>query len=376
MAKAKIKYYSLYKILKKNAIYNVIYGKRSNGKTYAALLYGLKQYFKNGSEIAYIRRWGDDFKGKRGLTLFNAIVENGEIEKLSGGMWTDIFYFGGRWYLCRYQEDDKGHRERIKDEIPFCYGFSLNAMEHDKSSSYPRIRTIIFDEFLTRTMYLNDEFILFMNTISTIARSRTDVKIFMLGNSVNKYCPYFAEMGLKGVKEQKQGTIDLYQYGDSKLTVAVEYVAPREGTGADGNLLFAFDNPKLKMVTHGDWEIDIYPHLPFRYKKKNILFEFFIKFDGELLHCEVLNGGYTDTKEITGVIFTYVHTKTTEIKNPDKDIIFQQDADPRPNYYTRITRPVDNLTQKIAWCFKRDKIFYQSNEVGEILNNYLKWSAN
>ena len=36
----------------------------------------------------------------------------------------------------------------------------------------------------------------FMNVLSTIIRDRENIKIFMLGNTVNKYCPYFDEMGL------------------------------------------------------------------------------------------------------------------------------------------------------------------------------------
>lgn len=98
-------------------------------------------------------------------------------------------------------------------------------MEHDKSTSYPNITTIVFDEFLTRGSYLKDEFILFTNVCSTIIRQRNDVKIFMLGNTVNKYSPYFSEMGLSNIKNQKQGTIDIYRYGDSDLIVAVEYCA-------------------------------------------------------------------------------------------------------------------------------------------------------
>ena len=39
-----IKYYSLTEILKRNAHYNVIFGERSNGKTYAVLLYALKKF--------------------------------------------------------------------------------------------------------------------------------------------------------------------------------------------------------------------------------------------------------------------------------------------------------------------------------------------
>lgn len=373
MEQKKIEYYSLEKILKKKTQYKVIFGKRSNGKTYATLEYGLKKFFQSGVEIAYIRRNREDLVGKNGSTLFNNLVENGLIEKYSKGVWTDVFYYGKRWYLCRYESDDKGHVQRITDDKPFCYGFVLSGMEHDKSTSYPRVKTIIFDEFLSRTNYLPDEFILFMNCLSTIARLRTDVEIFMLGNTVNKYCPYFAEMGLKGVKTMKQGTIDVYQYGESGLKVAVEYTSPRTGATEKGNVLFAFNNPKLQMITHGDWEIDIYPHLPFRYKPSDILFTYFIEFDGEKLQCEIIKGGTDEEGKRVDALITYIHLKTSDFKFPERDVIYSPEISPLRNHYTRITHPVDRRTEKIAVCFKKDKVFYQNNEVGEIVNNYLKW---
>ena len=217
----KSKYYSLNKILSKNAVYNVIFGERSNGKTYSVLKYALEKYVKNGEQLAIVRRWNEDFTGKRGQTMYDALVANNEIFYLTNGEWSSVFYYGSRWYLCRY-EDDK----RVTDETPFAYGFSISAMEHDKSTAYPHITTVCFDEFLTRTTYLPDEFVLFMNVLSTIIRHRTNVKIFMLGNTVNKYCPYFVEMGLTHVKQMKPGDIDVYKYGDSSLSVAVEYTLP------------------------------------------------------------------------------------------------------------------------------------------------------
>lgn len=370
---AKVKYYSLNKILSKNTQYKVIFGKRSNGKTYATLAYGIKQFFATGKEIAYIRRNREDMSGKNSLTLFSNHVENGLIEKYSKGVWTDVYYYGRRWYMCRYDEDEKGNRQRITDEKPFCYGFVLSGMEHDKSTSYPNVRTIIFDEFLSRTGYLPDEFILFMNCLSTIARLRTDVEIFMLGNTVNKYCPYFAEMGLKNVKNMQSGTIDVYQYGESGLKVAVEYTSPTTGATGDGNVLFAFNNPKLQMITHGEWELDIYPHLPYKYKPDDVIYTYFIEFDGEKLQCEIIRGGVDfDGKPVDAVI-TYIHEKTTEFKHKPHDVIFSPEIVPSYNHYTRLTQPVDKRTQKIVECFKRDKVFYQNNEVGEIVNNYLRW---
>ena len=78
--KEKIKYWSIYPILSKDAQYNVIFGERSNGKTYGTLEYCIDQYFKDGSEFAYIRRWDEDLVGKKGESLFNGLIKNGVIE--------------------------------------------------------------------------------------------------------------------------------------------------------------------------------------------------------------------------------------------------------------------------------------------------------
>ena len=61
-------FYSLDKILAQNADYNIIYGERSNGKTTAVLRYGLDDHIKSGyvNQIAIVRRWEEDFKGKNG----------------------------------------------------------------------------------------------------------------------------------------------------------------------------------------------------------------------------------------------------------------------------------------------------------------------
>ena len=270
---ARSKYYSLRKILEKDAQYNIIISGRSNGKTYACHEYALKKFWvSDGKEqCAYVRRWSDDFTGKRGNTLFDGQVASGNVAKITDGEWTNIYYFASKWYLARFEDDKLIHMER-----PFCYGFSISAMEHDKSTSYPDITTIIFDEFISRGAYITDEFVLFMNVCSTIIRDRTNVKIFMLGNTVNKYCPYFNEMGLKHIKDMKEGTIDVYTYGDSILKVAVEYAINK--AGKDSAVYFCFDNPKMQAITGQLWEFDIYPHLPEKYKPKDIIFTFFTCF--------------------------------------------------------------------------------------------------
>ena len=355
-----MKYYSLNKINKKNATYNVIFGERSNGKTYATLKQALENYFDNGSQFAYIRRWSVDVQPKRMNNLFNAIIEDGYLEKLSGGKFTAIFYRTGRFYLCTY--NDKGKPIYNEEDI-IGYAFSLSENEHNKANSYPRVTTIIFDEFLTNKIYLPDEFILFMNTVSTIVRQRTNVKIYMLGNTVNKYCPYFKEMGLTNILSMKQGSIDLYTYGDSKLKVAVEY-ADSKKKFKKNNFYFAFNNPKLKMITGGAWELNIYPHAPVKWLPKNIIFTYFIDFNDNIYQCEIIN---KDTN-----VFTYIHEKTTPIKNPDKDIIYTLDYNPKINYNVNILKPLTDYQQKITWFYTHDRVYYQDNNVGDAINNYLK----
>lgn len=355
-----MKYYTLNKINKKNATYNVIFGERSNGKTYATLKQALENYFDNGSQFAYIRRWSVDVQPKRMNNLFNAIIEDGYLEKLSGGKFTAIFYRTGRFYLCTY--NDKGKPIYNEEDI-IGYAFSLSENEHNKANSYPRVTNIIFDEFLTNKIYLPDEFILFMNTVSTIVRQRTNVKIYMLGNTVNKFCPYFKEMGLTNILSMKQGSIDLYTYGDSKLKVAVEY-ADSKKKFKKNNFYFAFNNPKLKMITGGAWELNIYPHAPVKWLPKNIIFTYFIDFNDNIYQCEIIN---KDTN-----VFTYIHEKTTPIKNPDKDIIYTLDYNPKINYNVNILKPLTDYQQKITWFFTHDRVYYQDNNVGDAINNYLK----
>lgn len=356
-----MKYYNTTRIDKKNATYNVIIGERSNGKTYALLKKGLIEYFKTKSQMAYVRRWKEDITGRRASQLFSGLIENLEVSKLSNNQFSGIHYYAGKWYLCNY--DDKGKAIYADSDI-IAYSFALSDSEHDKSTSFPNIQTIIFDEFLTNRTYLNDEFVLFMNVVSTIVRRREDVKIYMLGNTVNKYAPYFNEMGLTNVTKMEQGSIDIYRYGNSKLTVAVEYCATQETENKQSSKYFAFNNPKLEMITGGAWELNIYPHLPYKYKPKNVLFTYFIEFADSLFQCEMV--------DLDGVYFTYIHRKTTPIKNPESDLIYTLDYNPKLNYNRNIYKPISKLQERIRWFFETSRVFYQSNDIGDAVNNYLK----
>lgn len=364
----KVKFYSLDRILSKGADYNVIFGERSNGKTYATLLYGIKQYLKTGKQMAYIRRWREDLRGKRAESLFANHVANGVIAELTNGEYNEVFYYSGKWFLSFYNEETK---KRVPDTIPFCYGFCLSEQEHEKSSSYPNITTIVFDEFLTRRYYLPDEFMLYMNLLSTIIRQRNDVKVFMLGNTVNQFCPYFTEMGLKQVRVMEQGTIDIYKFGEHGATVAVEYCSTIVKQKAS-NKYFCFDNQNLQMITGGKWELAVYPHLPVKYKPSDVLFVFYIQFNEMTLQGNIIQ--IEDAEKCVNN-FMYIHNKTTPIKDTENSLIYSLQMNGKPNYKRKLLSTATYIETQIARYFATDKVFYQNNEIGEIVRNYLMASS-
>lgn len=340
----------------------MIIGERSNGKTYALLRYAIEKFYKSGykSQFGLIRRWKEDMRGKRADTLFSPLNNNKEIYTITRGEYEAVVYSNGRYYLSNW-DDDLGRW--ITLDTPVGFTFALSDMEHDKSTSYPHIQTVIFDEFLTRKYYLPDEFILFLNVLSTIIRNRNDVKIFMLGNTVNKFCPYFKEMGLTHVTDMPQGTIDLYRFGDS-LKIAVEY-APSLAVQKKSNKYFAFDDSTaVQMIINGKWELAIYPHLNIKYKSSDILFMYFIEFNTNLLQCEIIQVGDN--------LFTYIHEKTTPILHPDTDIIYSLEYSEAQNRHRRLLSKATKLESKISSFYVRDKVFYQNNECGEVVRNYIR----
>lgn len=86
----KNEYYSLKKINKLNALYNLIIGQRSNGKTYAVCKQEIEGYFKNNFRLAYIRRYDEEIMPKNIQNLFKP--HSALIEKLSNGQFNSTTY--------------------------------------------------------------------------------------------------------------------------------------------------------------------------------------------------------------------------------------------------------------------------------------------
>ena len=172
-------------------------------------------------------------------------------------------------------------------------------------------------------------------------------------------------MGLKNIALQEQGTIDIYQFGENGAKVAVEYAAT-VNTQKVSNKYFCFDNQNLQMITSGKWELSVYPHLPEKYKPIDVEFIFYVIFNENILQCNVINTGTAQ--------FIYIHAKTTPIKDTENSLIYSLEPNGKANYRRRLLSNIGEIERKITTFFAKDKVFYQSNEIGEIIRNYIQIS--
>lgn len=358
-------FYSCRKIDEQDATYNLIYGKRSNGKTFKICRKIIVKYLAYDLPSAYIRRLDEMIKQGNLQSLFKPHEEF--ITIMTGGTYNAVSYRVKCFNFCTYKEGVKIRQ----DKTPFCRSYAINTAETTKGQDAGEIALVCFDEFITRQFYLSQEFVLFQNILSSIIRTHSDkVKVYMLANSVSKYCPYFREMGLNRVKDQKQGTIDLYTMGKTETRIAVEY-SGAEGAADKVSSYFCFDNPELEMITSGAWEIALYRHIPRGVGDQPPELQFYVIFDGQ-----TMRGGLYIFKDAPLLTFS---RRYKEIKDPEQQIIysdtFDDPPDPNPLHQTQLTCTVTRAHELILSLIKQRKTYFDTNEDGEIISNWLKWAT-
>lgn len=358
-------YYSYKKIDGLHATYNLIIGQRSNGKTYGMLKKIVDEYIKTGTPSAYVRRLDEQIKPTQLEDLFNPLIEY--IAERTKDKYNGVSYWRNRYYMIKNETLPDGSTKRVaKDSKPFCRTYAINTAETTKGADAGKVRYVCFDEFMTRKYYLANEFIMFQNLLSSIIRNRDGVQIYMLANTVNKYCPYFKDMGLKDVADMEQGSINLYSVGKTKTTIAVEYCSMSKASEKVSKY-YAFDNPQLDMITSGAWEIALYRHSPPSLHEYDIIKSFFIVYSDKIVQGDIYN--YKDYPII------FFHPKTTELQHPERDIIYYEDIyDGNPLHMMTLAGGQTKAQKLIEYLIKSNRTFYSDNTCGELVNNWLKFA--
>lgn len=352
-----------------DAYYYMLIGERANGKSFSVLDYIVEMYFKTKKKSVLIRRILEQVKKNKMEKVFENLEINkntNRISELSGGKFNHIVYRGRNFYFANKKEDSSV----VVSPEPFAFASDISTSINDKSLSYPDVGYIVFDEFLVKenAYSLNDEFVKFCNALSTIIRLRDDIKVFMIGNTVNKYSPYFKEMGLTNIKSLEKGDVQVYTYGHSKLKVVVQFT-DSPTFEKKSNVYFAFGNQSLRMITSGDWELGFFPHCPDGYKilPKDIKFKFYIEFEEELFQGNIVKKDED--------LFLFIHEKTTPLKELKNDVVFSQVPSTNKNYRMLINRPTDRIGKIIWKMFVDEKVFYSNNSVGNAIDCYISWCS-
>lgn len=363
--KEKEQYWNPKDIDETNAIYRMVIGKRSNGKSYGTLRKVVEAYFRDDVPGAYIRRYGEEIRPKNISELLSPHYKL--IEKLSKGKYNACTYRNNQ-FTPVFVDKETGD-VKSKASKPILFTVALNTWNTVKGEDRGQLSYIIFDEFMTRELYLKDEFATFANVISSLVRDREVETIYMLGNTVNKYCPYFEEMGLVHVNEQEQGTIELYSYNNDKLTVAVEYCADTENT-KNIEYYYAFDNPQLDMITNGNWEEAKYKRLcrtEFVANEKTMIAKFLVNFNNKEVIGEIHRERYN--------LILLFHWKGGSKYNwGEKDIIFTDKDTYSPLHQHSFKCGDTKIHQLIRKLLVEEKDYYANNSVGEVINNFKKYS--
>lgn len=364
--KEQIKYWTPDEILKYDADINMIFGQKGNGKTTGCLEWLIQDFLKNDSEFAIERRWSDDFTGARAKSFFSDIVARGKITEWTNGEWTGVTYYQKAWYLSRY---DAAKDKTIKMKRPMAYARSLSAYEHDNGNQYPYLYNVLFDEFLT-THELKDEFVYFWKMYSNMRRDKTDkpFRVFMCGNTVSYSSCYWDNFNINAL-ELKPGTFTIFDDVTDEgkpIKVVCEYCANTASTEANGIIsVFARNNPKLKMIVDGEFEVGAYAR-PVEYKSKDVIFNFYIRYnDNKYFICKVIN---TDLN-----LFLFID----ELDDIDKidfeeDIIYSNEISMAWNIRNKFFDTTDELGKLITRLFNQKKVAYNNNITGNLIETFIE----
>lgn len=357
MAK-KVEYYSADKVLKEGSTYNLIIGQRSNGKTFDCVDRALDEFLTNGNPSVYVRRYDESLTSANIFKLCSPHIN--DLIILSNGAWNNFEYKNRTFYLTQIDELGK----KVRTSEPFLYCCGLNAWEHKKGQDRGFVKYIIYDEFLTRDTYLNEEYAKWNNLLSSFIRDRTGTIIFMLGNTVNKFCPYFSKYKIN-MKDIKQGYIYNYRYGET--TLSLEYCKEYTNTSKVNKAYFDFPEKTLDMIKKGYWEINTYPAL---YSGKRdeceMLDMIYLHFSEHVLRWELL---IDDNDNVISFLSPSNFDKA--IKS-EKIFITQDSLTLLDHRMCFGELPKNKLTKYLLDTWENGKMFYANDDTGDVFENFMK----
>lgn len=174
-------FYDYEKLKSYDALISIVLSERGVGKTYGAIKECINDFLKHGNQFIYLRRYHSELKTAT-PNFFDAIINNEEFPEVD--------------FLVKTTKN--GATFLINGEVAG-WAVPLSTSNILKSTSFPKVRTIVFDEFCVTQgvyRYLSNEITQLLDLIETVGRLRDNVRVWLLGNSTSVTNPYFSYWNL------------------------------------------------------------------------------------------------------------------------------------------------------------------------------------
>lgn len=173
-----------------------------------------------------MRRWKEEITTEKIEQYFQDV----DVVKLTDNRYNCISMYRKILYLANY--DVETGKTKRGEKIG--YVVSLSTEQNYARRKLPRRRRYNFRRIHVEVgLYPDGEVNKLMNYYATVDRKRLTTRVWLVGNTISRVCPYINEWGLhKIISNQKQGTIETLEikggYIDEKkgydiIKIAVEY---------------------------------------------------------------------------------------------------------------------------------------------------------
>ena len=297
----------------------------------------------------------DDIKGNAVTSYFGDMLPM--LEEYTKGEYNDIVYTRGNIVARKVESDGT-----ISDTRIIGYAKCIAGAERMKSTTFPDVNCVIFEEFIATSMYLQDECQRFESIISTVARRRR-IKVYMIGNTLSRNCIYFNYFSLVNVPKQKPGTIDIYtkiteppQYDEDGNHIVIKVAVERcINQSANTKMLFGSGQ---KSVTNGEWESKVQPCMSYEeLEKYTHIHTMVIVYRMSKFLCRL----YTD--ENTGDMFWFVQPKNKD-EDIKKDTRVISDVISTSSLHSSAFVPINRNEKLLFNLIYTGKVFYSDNLTG------------
>lgn len=333
-------YYNSDRLFSYQAPVNFVLGERGNGKSFEAKKRIIRNFLKNGEQSVYLRRRQTD------------------IDEVKDLFFDDIAPF---FPDTEFKID--GRYGYINGEIAVIF-MALSTSMKKKSSPFPRVTLIVFDEYLEPAFkfpnYLKNDMFLLLELINTIVRSRDNWRLLLIGNVISFVNPFFSMYNIR-IKDTKAR---FHRYMKDKETgkylICIELTETPEfkENYAKTNLAKI-----IKNTSYGDYAMG---GIAYEDNNDYILPE---RTGVHVFICSI----YSQNKEL-GIWFNSNADLYVDdiIEKDSKNKFYMFDDDMREGYFNiRLLKKWQG--RQIAQGYREGRMYYKNQEIKKTMQEFIKY---